>query len=121
MLAEWDYLALFPNIFVMSSAASPFTHSIYPVSVDKSRGVIRFYWVGDDENATQRFAREYSMAYSRDIHAEDRTVIEAGQRGLSTGVLTHIHFQSQEALCRHLFNMVDQMVQSYKEGRTDDQ
>ena len=30
------------------------------------------------------------------------------------GALTHLHFQSREVLCRHLFNNVDQMVQAYK-------
>jgi hypothetical protein len=54
----------------------------------------------------------------RDIHAEDLAVIEAGQRGLNSGALQHIHFQSQEVLCRHLFHSVNNMVESYKAGRT---
>jgi len=54
------------------------------------------------------------MATARDIHAEDCGVIVAGQRGLSSGALTHIHFQTQEALCRHLFVSVDAMVEAYK-------
>jgi hypothetical protein len=48
------------------------------------------------------------------VHAEDRAVLEAGQRGLSSGALQYIHFQSQEALCRHFFNVVDAAVQTYK-------
>ena len=54
------------------------------------------------------------MATALDIHAEDRAVIEAGQRGLNSGALTHIHFQSQEVLCRHLYKSVDEAVQAYK-------
>ena len=54
------------------------------------------------------------MATARDIHAEDRSVIEAGQKGLNSGALKHIHFQTQEALCRHLFLSVDAVVEAYK-------
>ncbi|OAN59348.1 hypothetical protein A7Q26_00665 [Sphingobium sp. TCM1] len=84
------------------------------MSATRSRGVIRIYWVGDDSSASERFAREHAMATARDIHAEDRAVIEAGQRGLSSGALTHIHFQTQEALCRHLYNGVRDAVEAWR-------
>ena len=51
---------------------------------------------------------------ARDVHCEDVDVIEAGQRGISSGALAHIHFQTQEALCRHLFNTVEEMVEAYR-------
>ncbi len=88
-----------------------------PISARKSRGVIRLYWVGDDENASERFGREFSMAMARDIHSEDRAVIEAGQRGLNSGALKHIHLQSQEVLIRHLIHNVNAKVQAYKAER----
>ena len=112
-----DYLAIFPNLFMFGSAAQPFSHAVMPISATRSRGVFRFYWVGEDDTASKRFAREYAMASARDIHSEDRAVIEAGQRGLSSGALEHIHFQSQEVLCRHLFQTVDALVQDYKAAR----
>jgi len=31
-----------------------------------------------------------------------------------SGALKHIHFQAQEALCRHLFTAVDERVQAYR-------
>lgn len=108
-----DYLAFFPNTFVIGTPTQPFSHTIYPISADRSHGVVRIYWVGDDENASERFAREYALATLRDIHAEDISMIESGQRGLSSGALTHIHFQDMEALCRHLFLSVDAQVQAY--------
>jgi phenylpropionate dioxygenase-like ring-hydroxylating dioxygenase large terminal subunit len=112
-----EYFAVFPNFFLFGSPATPFSHCVMPISAERSRGVVRLYWVGADQCASQRFAREYSMAITREIHGEDRAVIEAGQRGLSSGALDHIHFQSQEVLCRHLFHSVDTMVQSWKAGR----
>ncbi len=109
-----SYFALFPNFFLIGTPSQHFSHTVIPISASKSRGVIRLYWIGGDGSASQRFAREYSMATALDIHSEDRAVIEAGQRGLSSGALTHIHFQSQEVLCRHFFRAVDQAVQAYK-------
>lgn len=109
-----DYFALFRNFFLLGSPIQHFSHVVMPVSATKSRGVIRLYWIGEDGSASERFAREYLMATALDIHAEDRAVIEAGQRGLSSGALKHIHFQTQEALCRHLFLLVEAAVEAYK-------
>lgn len=109
-----DYFALFPNFFLLGSPMQHFSHVVYPISATRSRGVIRLYWIGDDDSASKRFAREYAMATARDIHAEDRDVIEAGQRGLNSGALDYIHFQANEVLCRHLFDAVDRRVRAYQ-------
>jgi hypothetical protein len=108
------YYAVFPNLFMIGTPTQPFVHYVMPVSETRSRGVIRIYWVGDDMNASERYGREFSMAMARDVHSEDRTVIEAGQRGLSSGALEHIHLQQQEVLLRHLMYHVDAKVQAYK-------
>jgi phenylpropionate dioxygenase-like ring-hydroxylating dioxygenase large terminal subunit len=112
-----DYYAIFPNFFMLGSPVQPFSHCVTPISATRSRGVIRLYWIGEDQNASQRFAREYAMASARDIHAEDRSVIEAGQRGLLSGALDYIHFQKNEVLCRHLFASVDAWVGAYQAER----
>ncbi len=109
-----EYFALFPNFFLLGSALQPFSQMVMPISATRSRGVIRIYWIGEDASASERFAREALMASARDVHCEDRDVILAGQKGLSSGALKHIHFQTQEALCRHLYLQVDAMVQAYK-------
>ena len=108
-----DYLAFFPNLFVIGTPTQPFSHTVYPIAANRSRGVFRVYWKGDDANASERFAREYSLGQIRDIHSEDIAIIERGQRGLSSGALSHIHFQSMEALCRHLYVEVDARVQAH--------
>lgn len=109
-----QYFALFPNFFLFGMPGSHFSHTVIPISATRSRGVIRLYWIGDDDSATRRFAREYGMCTAFDIHSEDRAVIEAGQRGLNSGALKYIHLQSQEVLLRHLFTEVDKRVQAYR-------
>lgn len=112
--AAKDYFALFPNFFILGSPVQHFSHVVMPISATRSRGVIRLYWIGEDETASERFAREYLMAAARDVHAEDRDVIVAGQKGLSSGALKHIHFQTQEVLCRHLYKTIDRTIEAYK-------
>lgn len=109
-----EYFVPFPNIFMLGSPFQNFTHIVYPISASRSRGVIRVYWVGEPDTASEAFGREYHLMMLRDVHSEDLDVIEAGQRGLSSGALKHIHFQTQEALCRHLFMQVDQRVERYR-------
>ena len=109
-----QYFAVFPSLFMFGSLMQPFTHQVYPISATRSRGVIRIYWIGKDDSASIRFAREYAMASARDIHSEDFSIIEAGQRGLNSGALSHIHYQQQEVLCRHLFEQVRQRVDAYR-------
>ncbi|MFT5481362.1 MAG: phenylpropionate dioxygenase-like ring-hydroxylating dioxygenase large terminal subunit [Halieaceae bacterium] len=113
-LQDKEYFGIFPNLFILGAAMTPFSQLIVPIAANKTRSIIRLYWNGEDDTASERFAREYAMATALDIHCEDRAVIEAGHRGLASGALSHLHFQSQEVLCRHLFNQVDQRVQAYK-------
>jgi phenylpropionate dioxygenase-like ring-hydroxylating dioxygenase large terminal subunit len=110
---ERDYFALFPNFFMLGSSRSNFSHSVMPISPTKTRGVIRIYWVGEDDCASTRFSREYGMASLRDIHAEDRSIIAWGQEGLQSGALEHIHFQANEVMLRHLFHEVNARVEAF--------
>ena len=109
-----EYFALFPNFFMLCNPANNFLHYVMPISAEKSRGVIRLYWKGEDETASTRFAREFIMATTRDVHSEDVNVIEAGQRGLSSGAIEHVHFMEKEILCRHLIRLVEEEVENYK-------
>jgi phenylpropionate dioxygenase-like ring-hydroxylating dioxygenase large terminal subunit len=109
-----NYFGLFPNFFLLGSAAIHFSHVVTPISAGKSRGVIRIYWNGEDRSASQRYTREFLTQSALDIHSEDIAVIEAGQRGLESGALTHIHFQTQELLCRHLMEEIVRRVDAYR-------
>lgn len=105
---------LFPAMFVLGLGGYTFTHTVYPVSAEKTRGSIRFYWPNKAADASTRFAREYAVAVVRDVHAEDRGVIEAGQKGLSGGAIDTIHFQPHEVLCRHLNQQVQACIADWR-------
>lgn len=109
-----EYFALFPNLFLLCNPAQHFLHTVYPVSAEKSRGTIRVYWVGADETPSDRFFREMSMATVRDVHSEDVDIIRAGQKGISSGAIEHIHLQEKEVLLRHLIEVVVEKVEAWQ-------
>ena len=108
-----DYFIFFPNLYVFGNPSMHFTHMVSPISAGKSRGVFRFYWIGDDRTAQERMARELALSFAREIHVEDCETIASAQRGIESGALSHIHFQEQEVLCRHLLHSVQQIVADY--------
>lgn len=107
------YWAVFPNMFMIGTAAQPFVHYVMPISEHKARGVIRIYWVGEDDSASERFGREYALGALRDVHSEDCMLIESMQKGLKSGALKHVHLQSQEVLIRHLMVQINQKIEAY--------
>lgn len=109
-----EYFGLFPTFFMLGNPLQNFSHVVYPIDAGRTRGVIRMYWVGEAQNASELFARHAGLTMMRDLHAEDIDVIEDGYAGLSGGALEHIHFQTQEALCRHLYNSVAEKVRAYQ-------
>jgi phenylpropionate dioxygenase-like ring-hydroxylating dioxygenase large terminal subunit len=109
-----EFFGIFPSMFLMDSPASPFNLVVYPLGPGRSRGVVRNYWIGEDETASVRFARELAMACNLDLFAEDLSPMEAGQRGISSGAVAHVHFQEKEILCRQLAVVVRRMVEAYQ-------
>lgn len=110
-----EYFGLFPTFFMLGNPLQNFSHVVYPLDAGTTRGVIRMYWVGEAKNATELFARQAGLTMMRDLHAEDIDVIEDGYAGLASGAIEHIHFQTQEALCRHLYNTVVDKVRAYQD------
>jgi phenylpropionate dioxygenase-like ring-hydroxylating dioxygenase large terminal subunit len=109
-----EYFGLFPTFFMLGNPLQNFSHVLYPIDAGRTRGVIRMYWVGEAQNASELFARHAGLTMMRDLHAEDIDVIEDGYAGLAGGAIEHIHFQTQEALCRHLFNTVADKVRAFQ-------
>jgi phenylpropionate dioxygenase-like ring-hydroxylating dioxygenase large terminal subunit len=108
-----EFVAVFPNLFLFLSKGRYFTQQIWPLAANRSRSVTRFYWTGAADSASVSFGREFAMASTLDVHSEDRDVIEGGQAGLESGVISHVHFQEQEVLCRHFMHQVDRMMQAW--------
>ncbi|PLK25823.1 aromatic ring-hydroxylating dioxygenase subunit alpha [Novosphingobium sp. TH158] len=108
------YFAIFPSFFIIGTPIQHFSHKVYPISATKSRGVFRVYWVGADDSASKRYAREYSLASIHDIHIEDVNIIRRAQKGLLSGAIKNIHFMTMEGLCRHLYQCVAKEIEAWQ-------
>ncbi|MFT3929692.1 MAG: aromatic ring-hydroxylating dioxygenase subunit alpha [Spongiibacteraceae bacterium] len=102
---------LFPCLHIVGQTLYFFTHTMTPIDAERTRGSIRLYWTSEDDCASRLFTREYITMMLRDIHAEDREIVEAGQRGIR-GV-DKVFFQDHEVLLRHLHEEVSMRVQAY--------
>ncbi len=100
-------------MFVIGQAAYFFTHTIMPVTVNRTYGVVRIYWIGEDDTTAERQEREAITTTLRAIH-EEHAIIEAGSRGLQGSALSHVHFQKHEVMCRHLHVTLGTMIEGYQ-------
>lgn len=104
---------LFPCLHVVGLPPNQYTHTMMPLGPGRTRGTIRMYWIGEAENASRLFTREFSAMTIRDVLSEDRHAVEAGQRGLNSGAVEKVHFQDHEMLLRHLYETVEERVAEY--------
>lgn len=104
---------LFPCLHIVGQALYFFSHTMTPIDAERTRGTIRMYWVAENDSASRAFTREYLMMMVRDIHTEDRDIVEAGQRGIRG--IDKVNFQDHEILLRHLYEEVTARVDAYVE------
>ncbi|MDY6963427.1 MAG: SRPBCC family protein, partial [Pseudomonadota bacterium] len=106
---SFDFWHIFPNFFVGLLNGLYFTFNIWPVAADRSVWEIKGYYP-PVRTAGELFAREYSKVGLRDPMMEDCYTHELICAQLKSGAKSHIHFQDEEILARHLGNGVDLCV-----------
>ena len=111
---------IFPNQFINVGIGTYFTHQFWPLTPDRTLCEARIY-VPKARTAGQRISQEYSISASRDIWAEDWQLVEATHRGVKTGARSTMHYQAQEAVCRHHYLSVDGYVTRYVGDETSQQ
>ena len=107
---------LYPCFHIVGLPPSQqYTHTHWPLGPHRTRGIIRMYWTGPADCASRLFAREIGTFGVRDVLAEDRLAVQAGQRGVSR--IDRVHFQDHEVLLRHLYNTVQREVAEWQAQR----
>jgi glycine betaine catabolism A len=102
---------IFPNMALHMGSGYFYTYNMEPISVDQTRWVHKIYGY-PAANAAARVANYYAKVLFRDALLEDVTTLEPMHASLKTGVLPYIVLGDQEALLRHHFMMVDEMVRA---------
>ena len=105
---------LFPAFHVVGLAPNQFSHTMWPLGPDRTRGQVRFYFTSENDSASKLYAREMTTMTILDVLCEDRDAIVSAQRGLSSGAIEKIQFQDHEMLPRHLYETVQAMVADYQ-------
>jgi phenylpropionate dioxygenase-like ring-hydroxylating dioxygenase large terminal subunit len=101
----FDEYVIFPNFHVLVFFGMCITHSVWPISVDRSIWEARVY-LSEPTNAAQCFAREYGRVLLRDAWLEDGSTLEASQVGLASGAISHFVLQDQELCVRHFASVL---------------
>ncbi len=105
---------VFPNFYVDTQTPRAWTRQVWPISVNESEVVLRYYKSSTDQHdILDRVANEYSIALLFDVEAQDMHVIAQAYRGIQSGALSHIHLQAHEFMLRHSFESVDMMVRGF--------
>ena len=104
---------LFPALHIVGLAPNQWTHTMWPLAPDRTRGVVRFYFTSENDCASKLYAREMTTMSILDVLCEDRDAIVSAQRGLSSGAISEVQFQDHEVLPRHLYETVQAMVADY--------
>jgi phenylpropionate dioxygenase-like ring-hydroxylating dioxygenase large terminal subunit len=105
---------LFPCFHIVGLPPNQYSHTHWPCGPDKTRGQVRLYWARETDTPSRAFAREFATHSTRDVLAEDRLAVEAGQIGLSARANSHVHFQKHEMLLRHMHETVMRYVADYQ-------
>lgn len=108
---------LFPCFHIVALPPyQQYTHTMFPLGPDRTRGQVRMYWTGAAKGAWDAFTREFGAMVVRDVLSEDRHAVEASQKGIAA--LDEVFFQDHEVLLRHLYNEVQARVKAFvKSGR----
>jgi hypothetical protein len=103
---------LFPCFHVVGLPPyQQYTHTMFPLGPDRTRGQIRMYWTGPSSGAWCSFVREFLTMSIRDVLCEDREAVEASQQGMQW--IDQLHFQEHEVLLRHLYEEARSRVEDF--------
>lgn len=105
----FDINVIFPINFIDISQGWCFTYEFWPLAVDKTHWVARFY-ATEPQSCSQRIGQELSIVQLREALLEDLNTVEAVQRGLTSGAIKELQFSDQELALRHQHHVVESIV-----------
>lgn len=100
---DWgnDLISIFPN-FQLSLALNGFwTMHYWPLTVDTFRWEAHYHYRKAPTSWRERVALEASIAFNRDISAEDTACTQKQHAAMLSGAKPFVQFGISEVLCRH--------------------
>lgn len=107
----FDVVSIFPNMIILLGNGWYLTHRYWPIAIDRTLWETTFD-MKRAMNAGERIGQEFSRVLNRDLLREDFGTLELVQKGLASGVLSHMELSDQEILLRHNYKVVEECVRS---------
>ncbi len=107
---SFDINAIFPNWLLDTSIGFFFIHEFWPIDACTTRWEATMYFP-PPANASALISQNQSVTLLRDAFREDISTSEGSQAGLMSGSLKEINFADTEITCRHLYEVVMQLVE----------
>jgi phenylpropionate dioxygenase-like ring-hydroxylating dioxygenase large terminal subunit len=108
---------LFPFTCLQMLANRYIWFQYWPVSVDRTRFVMRLYSAQPPGSWREAFAEAHMAAYTRDIATEDAEMTATQHRGFRSGGVSEVVFGENECLLRFFHQMVGLHLEGGDPGR----
>jgi len=110
-VANWafDVVEIFPNFVALN--ANDWHLGLWFWPIDASNTLIRGQrFMYKARTPSDRLGQAYSKVRAREVLREDLNTMEAIQRVLESGALTHMQLSQQELALQHHFRVLDEMM-----------
>ena len=100
-------IVIFPVTALFVFEDRYFIQQFWPLGVDKTRLVARFYSRSPPTSYLEEFAEAHQQASGRDVVSQDVAMTSRQQRGLRGGGVKQLHLGENELLIRFTHEMID--------------
>ena len=106
-------LSVFPFTQLLVLDDSYVVVHYWPLEIDKTRLVSRFYFRSPPASYLQQFAQAHMVVSNRDVSSEDSAMTRSQYRALKSGGMKQLYLGENELVIRHMH----EMVQAYLSDR----
>jgi phenylpropionate dioxygenase-like ring-hydroxylating dioxygenase large terminal subunit len=112
-------LAIFPSTGLFVFADRYFIQQFWPLGVNKTRLVMRFYFRNPPASHLEAFAEAHMRASGRDVVTEDVAMTSIQHHGLKGGGIRQLHLGENELLIRFTHEMIEEWLADGEHGAAE--
>jgi phenylpropionate dioxygenase-like ring-hydroxylating dioxygenase large terminal subunit len=100
----------FPNYVVITGNHFRTEFNFWPIDHARTKVILKRY-IYKPKNLGERISTSYFLARGRDVIREDLNTLEAQQKVISSGALSHVILSRQEMALQHHFAVTQDMLE----------
>lgn len=106
----FDVVEFFPNYVVITGNHFRTEFNFWPIDHARTKVILKRY-IYKPKNLGERISTSYFLARGRDVIREDLNTLEAQQKVISSGALSHVILSRQEMALQHHFAVTQDMLE----------